>query len=305
VNDCFAQNYINYHKEINNAELKIVESDFQNSLNNYQKAFELVDKPFAKDLYNASLCSEKSKNDSLTYILVKQQLQKGIPLKFFKSKSYKHFQKSKYWKELKKEEKNLIKLFKQNVNQSYLSELKEIEKLDQRIRKRKYGYPRSDTIAQVDSLNMSKLVELINKYGYSSENIIGITNPKRTFVKPQNIVLRHFFQGQTLEKAKQNELGKILITALENGEICPIQYSVWEDIRYYAIHKKHKYGITVVIEQNKTYRRNELKNIEELDVNRRKIGIGTFDEYVSKIIFQKNQSEFFFGIDDKQAIHKF
>lgn len=87
ANNCFAQNYIDYHKEINHAELKIVESDFQNSLNHYQKAFELVDKPFAKDLYNASLCSTKLNNHSLTYVLVKQQVKKGIPLKFFKSKN--------------------------------------------------------------------------------------------------------------------------------------------------------------------------------------------------------------------------
>lgn len=55
----------------------------------------------------------------------------------------------------------------------------------------------SDTIAKVDSLNMIKLLKLIDNYGYPSENIIGITNPKRTFAKPQNIVLRHFFQNQT------------------------------------------------------------------------------------------------------------
>lgn len=197
ANNCFAQNYIDYHKEINHAELKIVESDFQNSLNHYQKAFELVDKPFAKDLYNASLCSTKLNNHSLTYVLVKQQVKKGIPLKFFKSKKYKNFRKSNFGDSLKKEEKTLIRVAKQNVNQDYLSELKELDRLDQKIRKRKYGYPMSDTIVKVDSLNMIKLLKLIDNYGYPSENIIGITNPKRTFAKPQNIVLRHFFQNQT------------------------------------------------------------------------------------------------------------
>lgn len=85
---CFSQDYIDYHKLINKAEIKIVESDFENSLNHYQKAFEMVDKLFAKDLYNTSLCSAKSNNDSITYLLVKQQVKKGIPLKFFQSSMF-------------------------------------------------------------------------------------------------------------------------------------------------------------------------------------------------------------------------
>lgn len=294
----FGQDYIDYHKLINKAEIKIVESDFENSLNHYQKAFELIDKPFAKDLYNASLCSAKSNNDSITYLLVKQQVQKGIPLKFFKSKYYKHFKKSNFWETLKRDEKTLIRLAKLNVNQDYLNKLKELEKLDQKIRKRKYGYPMSDTIRKVDSLNMLKLVSLIDKFGYPSENVIGINNPKKTWKKPQNIVLKHYFQSIANGIVNKDVLGNRLSSALKNGDICPVQYSIWEDFRYKAVIRRHKYGIYAVVLQNGKFRKNELNNIDEINKYRIEIGIGTYDEYVSKIIFQENQNEFYFGIDE-------
>jgi hypothetical protein len=295
---CFGQDYIDYFKLINKAEIKIVESDFESSLNHYQKAFELIDKPFAKDLYNASLCSAKSNNDSVTYLLVKQQVQKGIPLKIFRSKYYKHFKKSNFWELLKREEKTLIRLAKVNVNQDYLNKLKELEKLDQKIRKRKYGYPMSDTIRKVDSLNMIKLVSLIDKFGYPSENVIGINNPKKTWKKPQNIVLRHYFQSIANGIVNEDVLGNRLSSALKNGDICPVQYSVWEDFRYKAVNKRHKYGIYAVILENGKFRKNELNNINEINKYRIEIGIGTYDEYVSKIIFQENQNEFYFGINE-------
>lgn len=86
--------------------------------------------------------------------------------------------------------------------------------------------------------------------------------------------------------------------ALENGEICPIQYSVWEDMRYFRIHRKHKFGVLAVVLENKKYRKNKLKNILELNKNRMEIGIGTYDNYVRKIIFQESQDEFYFGINE-------
>lgn len=296
ANHCFAQNYIDYHKVINSAELQIVECDFQRSLNYYQKAFELVDRPFAKDLYNASLCATKLKYDSIAYVFIRKQLQKGIPRKFFHSKAFKSFRKSQCWQTIKEEEKALLETSKRHVNETLLSELEELERLDQKIRKRKYGYPMSDTIRKVDSLNMIRLVSLISEHGYPGENRIGVSNPVNSFDKPQNVVLRHFFQGQTLKEAQENALGDMLSAALRNGEISPVQYAIWEDLRYLTIHKKHKYGIPAVVLQNKKYRRNNLKNISEISENRKKVGLGTYDEYISKIIFQEKQNEFYFGI---------
>ena len=120
-----------------------------------------------------------------------------------------------------------------------IHKLEELDRLDQKIRNKKYGYPMSDTIRKVDSLNVLKLISLIDEYGYTSENIIGIKNPKKTYQKPQNIVRRHYFQRQTVKKENQNIFSNRINSALENGEICPIQYSVWEDFRYKGL----KYGV--------------------------------------------------------------
>lgn len=294
----YGQNYINYYTIINKAEVKIVTSEYEKSLDLYQKAFKLVKHPFSKDLYNASLCAAKTGKDSTTYTLIKKLVTKGVPLKFFRNKTYKPFRKTKYWKELKHTEKELLKLAENNLNKSLLNQLKKIEVLDQKIRKKKFGYPMSDTIRKVDSINMVDLIGLIDRFGYPSENKIGVKNPKKTFQQPHNIVLRHFFQGQSSTVSQKNILGERLMNALKKGALCPKQYSVWEDIRYFTIHKKYKYGIYGVVLENKKYRRNGLKNIAEINEHRQKIGIGTYDDHVSKIIFQENQDEFYFGINE-------
>lgn len=299
---CNSQNYIAYHKTINKAELKVVESDFKKSLEYYQIAFNSVNKPFNKDLYNASLCAVKSGNDSIANMLIRQMILKGTRLKYFKNKSFKRFRKSKFWKQLKQDENRLLEIANQNINKKLFSQLKNLDESDQAIRKRRFGYPMSDTIRKVDSINMIKLIRIFDEFGYPDENVLGVKNPKY-YYSPQMIVLRHFYQGQSIEQAKENILGDFIFKELERGKICPLIYSNWEDKRFSRIHKKNKYGTVAVVYSNKKYYKNELSNIPELDKNREKIGIGTYNDYVLKTIFQENQDEFYFGI--YEGIHRF
>ncbi|MEM6298444.1 MAG: hypothetical protein AAF740_07135, partial [Bacteroidota bacterium] len=71
-----------------------------------------------------------------------------------------------------------------------------------------------------------------------------------------------------------------------------------EDIRYLKVNKKHKFSVHAVVLEDGESRRNKLKNLVVIDKNRTAIGIGTYDEYVRKIIFQADQGEFYFGIKD-------
>ena len=49
-----------YHNLVNKAELAICEEDFRAALDNYGLAFRKIDRPFAADLYNASLAAQAS-----------------------------------------------------------------------------------------------------------------------------------------------------------------------------------------------------------------------------------------------------
>lgn len=174
----YSQNYIQYNSLICEAENGIVESNYRKGLEKYLGAFKIVKIPFAVDYYNAALCAAKLKNDSIALILIEKLLEKGIALRKLKSKSFKYLYKTNSWNVLKTKEKKYKKelLLKQNI------ELREkLEKLlhnDQKIRTKKYGYPMSDTIASVDSLNMIEMKIILDKYGYPDENLIGIKNPQ-------------------------------------------------------------------------------------------------------------------------------
>ncbi len=55
--------YRNYYKTINRAELKIVDSLYNDALTIYDSAFSIVAKPFGKDFHNAALLAIIVGND--------------------------------------------------------------------------------------------------------------------------------------------------------------------------------------------------------------------------------------------------
>ena len=126
-------------------------SEYEISLKHYQEAFDMFDNQFSKDLYNASICALKIGNDTLAHNFTKKMIFKGVSLKSLKGKTFMRFKKTNYWKDLKKIEQ----MYSNNsINIQLVKRLKKIESKDQKIRKKRFGYPMSDTIRKVDGLNM-------------------------------------------------------------------------------------------------------------------------------------------------------
>jgi hypothetical protein len=56
-----------YHPIINDAELALIDSSYVEALDLYAAAFQNVDKPFAKDFYNASICAFYANKQTLMF----------------------------------------------------------------------------------------------------------------------------------------------------------------------------------------------------------------------------------------------
>jgi len=85
----------NYNSLINQAEVAICDSNYSIAFEHYTKAFDLLEYPFAQDIYNASICSIMIRDFQSTLQLSQRLVLKGCELEFFYKSSYKEFRKDK------------------------------------------------------------------------------------------------------------------------------------------------------------------------------------------------------------------
>lgn len=93
-----------YHPIINDAELAIVDDDHATALSLYKEAFNLVDKPFAKDYYNAAICAVYTNRLNLAFDYLERIVEKGYMVDSLrKDKFFKHLADScSLWKGFEK-----------------------------------------------------------------------------------------------------------------------------------------------------------------------------------------------------------
>lgn len=161
-------NYIKfYYPYINQAEYFIVKNNFPKALLCYQKAFEKVTHCFAKDEYNALLCSILANRKESNYYMERLAL-KGVKLDFLeknmviKKKFLTNDKRNKY-KECYKERSSFDSIL--------IMKLQKLEKLDQDIRSPNHLH--MSNIWKTDSSNAKSLLDIIYDQGFPSEELIG------------------------------------------------------------------------------------------------------------------------------------
>jgi len=162
-----------YNTYINNAEIAITYSNYILASSYYDTAFNQVQYPFAKDKYNSAVCDAllfkyvacKAK---LTYLLYN-----GMEFKYIEDNiAFQDFLHTKTGRNIKKMP---VKIFyNENIRYSYDSILikdQYFRELDPQDYMKKYG----DTVCKIDASNVLFMNNLIEKYGWPSEKLIGIT----------------------------------------------------------------------------------------------------------------------------------
>ena len=72
-----------YYKLINQAEMKIVEDNYNEAVDLYLKAFKAVPYGFVKDYYNATVCAIKIEKFDTSFILLDSLVSKGVSKSIF------------------------------------------------------------------------------------------------------------------------------------------------------------------------------------------------------------------------------
>ena len=214
------QNYLNYYKTINKAEIANLDGNFKKSDSIYQVAFGLVKKPFKEDFLLASINSEKLKDHQKTFEYLKKGISNGLTLKRMKRK-LNTFKKSKQWKKLKQEYGLLREEHLKTLNLPLRKEVSEMIRKDQKARAPIFGSWKQ--MKKVDSYNYNRLLEIIkeNNDKWPGFSTIGEIIPKGKYDVTDNIALMilHF------DKEQIGKLRSYMLQAVLEGEMYPYHFA--------------------------------------------------------------------------------
>ena len=302
-----------YYIIINDAELNIVDNDLKKADDNYQKAFFILKEPNAKDIYNSMLVSIKLKNfdDADKNYSILQSLGFSFDKNFFELNFPSGF-KSKYESKLK------------TIDENYRKTLDSLFYIDQKYRKLSNGnYKRfQKEITYGDSIASTSLLKLIQTKGFPNEYNIGLENEDKRFFHKFYFIIWHqlatnLYSPQVVnfsdEISKALNIGKITpenaaflldllsgkntytslhfdINAfvLDNGSGMPI----YEQIKNNTYIKDCCYATYMFFPDKRPEKM--LPIIDELNKNRKSIGLCSVDDDLKKKIFTLKNKDYIF-----------
>ncbi len=258
-----------YDVLINQAELAIINKEYLTSVKNYNQAFSMSHPILSDDLYNAMKVSQETKSYELTFFTAKKLIERGMCIDFLHELDIKGIGAAQ-WKEL-----NELAKARESEENKYRITLEQMLNKDQNVR---FGIRDRDLINEVDSLNFIQFKDLINKFGFPSEEKIGIEcsdSKKGIAPLPSKILMLHFAQ-QRFDGIKT-----ILSDALANDNISP--YHFMDYIRFTG--KSPKYYPVPIIKIGEDYYKYRLteETINEVNINRKKIGASSLEDHIKKI----------------------
>jgi hypothetical protein len=238
------RNYIPYY-------LKVYEVKEYYDSKNYEKSFAILDSLFSyyepnevptiyeMDIYcELAVLLKKYNKNILKKVLTTTVAKYG-------RKPYLIGDKDSMWKEVvlhsgieRKDFDSLYNIYLSGINYGLKDTIVEMYKRDQMFRKRDSNY-NPIKFDSIDKVNAILLIDVLKKYGYPRENIVGgmeLENP----VKPNYLstILMHLDYG-----FYRSKLEYLLYNELKKGNLCPMDYAMMSD-RVYIVNKEKMINYT-------------------------------------------------------------
>lgn len=300
----FAQlnpNLNKYYNLVNKAELNITNNKIYEAYSNYKMAFKIRETPFEIDQYNFAVCCAILNKKHKSFKHIKFLIEYGYPAdSLINNKELKYLKKQKWRKKTSNISVRSKTKFKISLDSLFI--------MDQKFRKiDKIKY--RDTIFKIDSINAISVINLKNKYDSFSETQIGLD------LTPLRLIIMHNFQG--LSKGKNLlSLYDLIYDCVQIGEI-DVRIMAYYIQGYGVINIGDGIGCGIIRYGYSYFENGEKKKSElsspglanisidnEININRKNIGLCSIDEYRKKIIFNfKNKSFRFTNSTDRSNIY--
>jgi hypothetical protein len=212
-----------YYPSINNAELAISRNEFSAALSYYKKAFDSVKSGFARDYRNAILCAIRTKDDAFAFNYLEKIILKGFEKDFLADTIFDPLKGKRKWKKLMASYDRMHQESLATINAAFLRELDAMNERDQLFRTKEGSYEiYGDTIAKIDLENVLRFQQLVDKYGFPSEDMIGAFTYEQN--APYNIILHHHAENlsnRNYEYPRASSIAPIIVQAAKEGKCSP------------------------------------------------------------------------------------
>ena len=298
--------YRNYYRTINRAELRIVDSLYNDAIAIYDSAFSMVVNPFGKDYHNAALCAIIASNYDKAFAYMDKLMEKGVDMDYFNKDIYNPLRNSQKWTDFSKKYDTEHEIIMKSFDLELRRELETMQKKDQSLDWLRMSniQQNKDSFAILVFKNMERINEIINTKGFPDENKMGVTGlPHRN---PVWIPLLHYIQVQgivlsdrrkelidkgapsyNIEKAgvdyNKYDMSVILKKASIEGKFPIHSFASMEEQKFIPV----KYGcrIYVEVDGNRVYMKYSNAQIHKIDSIRSNIGLESLNDYRKKFDF--------------------
>lgn len=229
-------NYLNYHKRVIQIENRVVAKEYETALAEYAELFSSFDFIFLRDYQVASQLAFLSNNQELGKKYIELGISSGWSLKSIKNNKFLRSRLgASAWKEIKSNYEVLAAERIEKLNLSLRLQVHQMFKRDQKMAigawfrlgdkaQERYG---DEKFAPHSEKQIAELKEILAKYGYPGEQLIGNHYWMSTVVSHHNSISKNQVVNDTLFANVKPRL----VEALKRGEISPFELALMEDWR--------------------------------------------------------------------------
>lgn len=298
--NCEKFDYIRYNYAVGNAEMNFVKADYLNADNEYKYAFTTSSTPSASDLNNAMVNATYLGNGNSFFLYAEKIVSLGVGSRFFsKRQLFQKWKNDQRWKKLLSDADSDVAK-KNGTNHNLLEELRLLSKQGANLKERIFRdfIITQSTQEEIHSLTQ-RLHTLFEKYGYTSERLIGTNIINDTLIQPPMFLdiirlnqMRPDSDG-TIEAIYDDYFKKYLDVAYSNGEI---DFFFYRSIYPEPDLRETEFLAGSVAENTLKVPYFNEESVQRTEQLRKNYGLCNFKQYIQKLKFQAEHpnSEFTF-----------
>ena len=267
--------YIEYHKQITEAEKLLSEEQFRDALVRYEQIFTLYDFVFLRDYKVASQLALYLDDKTKAFVYLKEGIAAGWQLKDIrKKKFFKVLLKEPEWITIEQSYSNLRSQYITRIDRGLGEKVRLMFKNDQKKAmgalfrlgnkaQEKYG---TKKFAPHSEIQIFELIGVLNKKGYPGEKLIGNDYWMSTIIGHHNSISLEYSKKDTL----YNFIKPKLIIAIKKGEMSPYEYALSDDWQIAVSSERTKPGYGFLMPPTDS-------TLSETNQLRQKIGLRTIE----------------------------